>query len=258
MTPLVAEMAALIPDIAADMVWFDMHEKWNSIREDYDHTLTIEGFQNPLPFPFCGIVMFDEFDNRVAIGVQEVDQPPRADGTTLEHKGWVIQALAKGKGTVNNYPRFFCDPKEQDIESGISILFEDKRHYDDERVIQSAKASLVAISFWLKHLNKEAVPTYRAAVKSNHAKRLRQGKKPLFEWTTVVLEPRRTKSASLGGTHATPRLHDVRGHWVMRGNKRFWRKPHKRGDASRGVIFKDYRITAQGPVVPLQEMNDVW
>ena len=239
-TPLIAEMAALVPEQAAEMMWFDMHSLWNSVREDYDHTLAIEGIQENLPFPFCGVVFFDEYDNKVLVAAKEGEHPEKPG-----KRGLIIDALSKGRGVVNKYAPFFADPHEEGIESGISIFFAGKEHYKDERLKQAANASLVAISFWLKSMEKLSMPIYKAQSKKNQAKRIRQGKKPLFEWTTVVLEPRHSSSESLGGTHATPRLHDVRGHWVVRNNKRFWRKPHKRGDASKGVIFKDYQIKGQ-------------
>jgi hypothetical protein len=74
-------------------------------------------------------------------------------------------------------------------------------------------------------------------------KRKAKGKPPLYDWTTVVIEPAKPKTEHKGGTHASPRQHDVRGHWVKnKHGKTFWRKPHKRGNAANGAVFHDYVI----------------
>ncbi len=76
-------------------------------------------------------------------------------------------------------------------------------------------------------------------------KRKAKGKPPLYDWTTVVIEPIKPRSEHKGGTHASPRQHDVRGHWVKnKHGKTFWRKPHKRGNAANGTIFHDYKVRA--------------
>ena len=74
-------------------------------------------------------------------------------------------------------------------------------------------------------------------------KRKAKGKPPLYDWTTVVIEPVKPKTEHKGGTHASPRQHDVRGHWVKnKHGKTFWRKPHKRGNAANGAVFHDYVV----------------
>jgi hypothetical protein len=47
---------------------------------------------------------------------------------------------------------------------------------------------------------------------------------------------------------STMRLHEVRGHWCVSKTtgKRWWRKSHKRGDASLGVINHDYELNHGG------------
>lgn len=78
------------------------------------------------------------------------------------------------------------------------------------------------------------------------SKRLQaKGKAPLFSWHTVKIEPSKPKSESLGGTHASPRLHDRRGHLRrLKDGKTCWVRACKVGDASKGVVFKDYEVAA--------------
>jgi hypothetical protein len=67
----------------------------------------------------------------------------------------------------------------------------------------------------------------------------------MYEWKTVILKPAKPRSESLGGTHASPRLHERRGHLRrMRSGKEVWVKPHKVGNVKLGVIFHDYEVRA--------------
>lgn len=77
---------------------------------------------------------------------------------------------------------------------------------------------------------------YTATPNPANKKRIANGKKPLFAWTTINIDAPRYKSVPQGGTHASPRLHDRRGHWVTNKNgKRFWRKATKVGKAKDGI-----------------------
>ena len=78
----------------------------------------------------------------------------------------------------------------------------------------------------------------------NNAKRKRKGKAPLYEWSTVQLERKipELPAAPKGGTHASPRLHQRRGHWVTsKLGKRFWRSESVVGKPENGMIFHDYK-----------------
>jgi hypothetical protein len=248
-TPLIAEMAGIIPDQAETMTWFDISEAWSSTRDIYDSYRALEGLKNPLPFMRCAIVLVDDAGIKTLIMVANA-VVPRSLRTDIPKTGLAVATIISRNGRVYEefpFAPFFCDPLEDAVPNARTIYFNDKKHDNDPIAEQAAKAGLVAVSFWLERLNdsKTLGPVGRLSKGPGFEKRVRKGKKPLFEWTTVVLEPRYSSGESLGGTHATPRLHDVRGHWVVRNNKRFWRKPHKRGDASKGVIFKDYQIKGQ-------------
>jgi len=74
-------------------------------------------------------------------------------------------------------------------------------------------------------------------------RKIAQGKLPTYDWRTVIIEPTKPKSEFKGGTHASPRLHDRRGHLRrLRSGKNVWVRPCKVGDANLGVIFHDYKI----------------
>ena len=74
-------------------------------------------------------------------------------------------------------------------------------------------------------------------------RKIAQGKTPTYDWRTVTIEPVAPRSESKGGTHASPRQHDRRGHLRrLRSGKNVWVKPHKVGDPSKGSVFHDYVI----------------
>lgn len=79
--------------------------------------------------------------------------------------------------------------------------------------------------------------------RQRHASRRAAGRKPAFEWRTVVIESVRPNVEHKGGTHASPRQHDRRGHWShSKLGKKFWVPPCKVGKASNGTVFHDYVV----------------
>ena len=76
-------------------------------------------------------------------------------------------------------------------------------------------------------------------------RKIAAGKKPSYDWRTVIIEPQKPKSESLGGTHASPRLHDRRGHLrKLASGKSVWVKQCKVGKAELGTVFHDYEVRA--------------
>ena len=100
------------------------------------------------------------------------------------------------------------------------------------------------LSAWLGSLSRRA-ESYIPSVKPTFTNRrkIAAGKPPLYEWRTVVIEPVQARREHQGGTHASPRLHDRRGHLRrLRSGKNVWVRECKVGNASKGVVFHDYQI----------------
>lgn len=119
---------------------------------------------------------------------------------------------------------------------------------DESEPIDERRAQMVLgfMSAWLRSMSRRA-ESYVPSVKSTFTNRrkIEQGKPPTYDWRTVVIEPVQAKQEHQGGTHASPRLHDRRGHLRrLRSGKNVWIKACKVGDASRGVVFHDYRLEA--------------
>lgn len=98
-------------------------------------------------------------------------------------------------------------------------------------------------------LEGEDLDYYRPTNTGNNEKRKRKGKAALYEWRTVTLERKRhgLPSAPKGGTHASPRLHQRRGHWsVSKLGKKYWRRETVVGNPDNGMLFHDY-TTKENP-----------
>lgn len=110
---------------------------------------------------------------------------------------------------------------------------------------QEMQAALGMVAAWLQALAFK-MEVHRPVLKQTFTNRrkIAAGKTPTYDWTTVVIDPIKPISTeSKGGTHASPRQHDVRGHYVKsKLGKLFWRKAHKRGDPTLGTVFHDYVV----------------
>jgi len=117
----------------------------------------------------------------------------------------------------------------------------------DENVVVDdieVKTILGFVATWYESLGRrnEAYVPYAPQTFMNRRK-IAQGKVPFYEWRTVVIEPTTPRKESLGGTHASPRHHDRRGHMrKLKNGRSVWVKPCKVGNPSKGVVFHDYKI----------------
>lgn len=118
---------------------------------------------------------------------------------------------------------------------------------EDQIDEKEAQMILGFVSTWYEFMSQK-VESYRPVVRDTFTNRrkIEQGKIPSYDWTTVYIEPVKPRSEGKGGTHASPRLHDRRGHLRrLRSGKNVWVKACKVGDASKGTVFHDYAIKEQ-------------
>ena len=118
---------------------------------------------------------------------------------------------------------------------------------EEDKIDQKdAEMVLGFVGNWYRLLS-ERCQSYKPVVRDTFTNRrkMAQGKIPTYDWTTVYIEPAKPRADSKGGTHASPRQHDRRGHLRrLRSGKNVWVKAHKVGDASKGIVWHDYEVRA--------------
>lgn len=220
MTPLVKEMVALDPEFALSSIWFDIGTlpRYTFAWSDLPGSL--------LPFEKCAIVGRDSKGDKFLVLTMQGDE------NTI-----VLFGCAMFPDHWTRTPLFAVVMEDGGCRIG-SVEGE-------EEVTKAQAAPIVGIlAEFLKATSKTG---YRATEKANsvtNKRRSAKGKAPLiYDWHTVVIEPPAIKGEYQGGTHASPRQHERRGHWRTCANgKRVWVRNCTVGDASRGSVFKDYRI----------------
>jgi hypothetical protein len=219
MTPLIKEMVKLVSVADLDptqMQWFDVT---GAIKEyiGYDQKKYL---LHPAPYKnmmLCGKTAQGDF-------MLSVLAEPAATIVT----GWSMKPT--GYKTLGSF--LFAEdngePKTGEVDKPI------------DPKDQSMMVAIVAMFYASLDMQVESyVPIPHKA----NVSRAKRGLKPLYDWHTVVIEPSKPKQEHQGGTHASPRRHQARGHWrTYKSGKRGWVKECWRGDASKGAVFKDYKL----------------
>lgn len=235
MTPLIAMYISRgVGFDPAQYTWMDM----SVLPEDFNaHELLAQAgvlhtqmHLDQLHFPFPSIVLVVRKEEETVLTITTRDEGVLVEmwGSDKEHVGtWTPET------------GFVYHP----------IWAESARKYPDRygnakdfgKIIAGRISVLEALMFYTSK-KRRMVQGYKCvADKAVNDKRIRKGKKPLYEWRTIEIKPSAMRNPLKGGTHASPRLHDVRGHWaVSKKGKRYWVKPHRRGDSAKGTIFHDY------------------
>lgn len=222
MTPLITEFVKVTND-AEKWLWFDI----GNVPELLElHTVMDEDLLT-MPYPrtvFCGV---------------------DTDGSKF------CVALIAGDNHVSVAGRYDTGPFSASIEP-FSYINTDEgvRIYGGEGKDPPKREHylpvIALICRFVESLDTSTQIAYSPTPKKSflNTARAAKGKPPaLFDWHTVEIAPRKPKGEPQGGTHASPRLHDRRGHWrTCKGGKKVWVKACKVGDASKGVVFKDYEV----------------
>lgn len=234
MTPLVKEMVALDPEVALSCIWFDLGTlprytfAWSELPG------------NRLPFEKCAIVGRDGKGDKFLVWAAQGDE------STI-----LLFACAMMPDHWTRTPVFAVVMAEGGCHIG--------EVEGEEEITKDQAAPIVGV---LAEFLKGANPTgYRATEKAGsitNKRRAAKGRPPLiYDWHTVVIEQPTPKGECLGGTHASPRQHERRGHWRTCANgKRVWVRNCTVGDASRGTVFKDYKVSDGGTAMPANARNN--
>ena len=175
----------------------------------------------------------------------------------------------EGKSAANNYLEMHMQTYGSDPQTGITLsvwrakagrapisspvmfyIIEDGSikygtvNHDENIDHREASMILGFTSQWLNSLSRKS-ESYIPIIKPTftNTRKIKHGKPPLYEWRTVIVEPTQVKQEHLGGTHASPRMHERRGHLRrLQSGKNVWVKSCKVGDSNKGFVFHDYKI----------------
>jgi len=227
-TPLIREMVAFTGSIddsplkPEEMMWFDA----GRLSPTEDIRVPADLVMN-LPFPRTAIATIDTKGVKVVLWLISGDGSVTVGGSTLHNHYAGIFGESLSPFT------YFATPEGMRyISKGEEVTAED------------VKAGFRIVVACLMKIQSES-SAYQPTVPNTfiNKKRLKKGKLPLFDWHTVTIERSSAQRAPAGGTHASPRLHDRRGHWRKHpSGRQVWVKPCKVGDARLGVVFKDYVV----------------
>ena len=120
----------------------------------------------------------------------------------------------------------------------------------DRRMQRDLADEMIAITHTLTALSIDRHGSYQTIPvnESVNRKRLRKGKKPLFEYKVLdivadVMDPVHGKSHRHTGPHSSPRMHKRRGHIRRLGSgQRIWIRDTIVGKPGQGRIVKDYSV----------------
>lgn len=230
-TQLVRSSMKLMADAGVDLVdikWFDMTGAFSdSQRANLDPVMT----HRP-PFDKCFVTWQGKTRHHPSYEVLMLV-------AGIDPEEGITVAMWKGPSGTRLHP----------IPAMFYFIDDDNIRYgavnEDEPVERElAELMLAQLGAWYGAMDRR-IEAYVPSVRDTFTNRrkIQQGKLPTYDWTTVWIEPAKPRSEGKGGTHASPRLHDRRGHLRrLASGKNVWVKSCKVGDASKGAIFHDYAI----------------
>lgn len=115
--------------------------------------------------------------------------------------------------------------------------------WDNQLLLWLADTVLVVLTA----LNTKGALNQKQMTHSEKLQKARQkaGKPRLADYTLVTINlTNSTETIDRGGTHNSPRAHIVRGHFKKIKEKLHWWGSFMRGDATKGFVTHDYKVTA--------------
>ena len=253
--PVIADFASKAPFSPVEYVWFDFtdyHKHRDFLNEhlaskslDY---FVKDGLIENLPMPF------DRMACVLPVKIQKSDELKMMMVTALRviHTDKPSELLFctwgndKEPSTTVHYQNDIFGKFSLEISEELNQKFK-KENRDSVDVHKN----LVSIMIWMIIATTQQFSTNRNAYKCTanpkNPSRAKRGKRPLFEWETVTIKPQQPRQ-SLGGTHASPKPHDRRGHQRRyKSGKVVYVRPHtinKHKIPTEGFIHHDYKVSA--------------
>lgn len=223
MTPLIQKAVKYAPE-PETALWFDVGQMSSILGMK----VPAEFLMN-LPSKRTGIAGLDTSGKDFMLMLAKGDQSVTVSGCSMYHGG-----------------KYFPPYAYIATDDGFKVYRRDKQISLDD--VKPVHRMVLAVLIKLAEHSQGYRPTPQRTFINQ--KRQSKGKPALtFDWHTIVIEPPKQKNDPQGGTHASPRRHQVRGHWrTYKSGKRGWVKECWKGDASKGAVFKDYKIKEQDEI----------
>ena len=237
MTPLIKEFVALVDD-PEQLMWFDIGH-----APDTTFDFTVDGEHlTHLPFQRMAVCGVDADGRKFMLHLI-------AGTGSVAVAGFVLLVNSKYEAIS---PFAYVDTPDGvrllPPTEGMQVPMPTKHGMYGTNALKKndCMASMAIVGYMLDSLDAGGT-AYKPTVKANsptNKRRIANGKPALiYDWRTVVVDPRHAKSGSLGGVHASPRLHDRRGHWrVLPSGRKTWVRNCKVGNAANGTVFHDYKV----------------
>lgn len=263
MTPCIVDFAKTIESTGADpasLIWFDVstvirteiEESEGNLKDGFKRVANglhiTETLDQPPPFPICAFAGAHLVEGHtVSVLVMVSGEDPRKGNVTISGVRKIALAGASNYAPVPALQYWI------DEEGALNTAPVDTPTPQENIPESEVKAILILLKDIYKHLSAKTAPLecYRAVAKPGFInQQRRKKKKPLmYDWTTVTIQAFKPRSEPRGGTHASPRHHERRGHFRMTpSGKQVWVRNHKVGNPANGTVFHDYIIKGEAHV----------
>jgi len=260
MNPLVREYANYVPFNPVEYVWIDFASMpVPSAEESEEITKRLKHFgfdhyteHKDYPFPFekmCILLPAFTKGAKQRKGIVFVLTLER-NGNSIKFQFWSTVDKNNGSFVINSNGRLNDDCRVGISPAYLKAVNEtfDVAKNDGIEIYRVAMRRILSmcvtgsIDTWVFKCTEDMTRKFI------NSKRKSKGEKPFFEWTTVTVKPLATPIEHKGGTHASPKPHQRRGHVRRKKDGTFvavkssFINKHKIPDE--GFIFHDYRMAA--------------
>ncbi len=250
--PKVVQAASRVPFDAAGYTWIDIQglEVENEVLRPFALELgEYEVGKMPLLFERMAVIPpSSHWDSDAVITVERTGSRVVVSMWVLDKPECAFQATVKESGDEHRTMLLDFDVPEAHYDTMMKTFKGDRQIA--QTWMSGGTTQFMAYLYYATTVKSALTETYTCPTNPANIKRRRQGKRPMYEWKTIIIDAatrRRISNAKRAGKPRDPqREHGVRGHWaVSKLGKRFWRKAHTRGDASKGTIFHDYQTKGE-------------
>lgn len=258
MNPIIAEMAKVVPFSPIKHVWFDLSDE-ESLKSKMSGWLKGRSFSQVIPNDVAKDIPmpFDSIALIVPIGLRRYsgDIEPRKMVITFERNVDLLRMCfwldkyAAPVVDVSITERLIDKPKHMEVNPNFVKNAKLAGSDATEKVMMLLQYNLPIFGAICYSPTEHAfaLEGYKCTPNPSNANRIKRGKRPLFEWETVLIKPVvRESKQSLGGSHASPKPHDRRGHERRYKNgKIVYIKPctiNKHKIKEEGFIHHDYKL----------------